>query len=85
MSKLGRGQTNIDFFSEFETLLKIYLNVVFKSTEKKFKKCGVQDGLVTPQNGLVTPPLWELRADLFKKRLKISKNASFSQFFNQGA
>ena len=38
-----------------------------------------------PQDGTVTPPLWRLRRDLFKKRLKISKNASFSQFFHQGA
>ena len=29
---------NIEKLSKFETLLKIYLNVVFKSTEKKLKK-----------------------------------------------
>ena len=40
-------------------------------------------GLVTPQDGL--PPLWELRADLFKKRLKFLKNAIFLRFFHQGA
>ena len=38
-----------------------------------------------PQDGLVTPPLWELRADLFKKRPKSLKNVSFSRFFHQGA
>ena len=37
-------------------------------------------GPVTPQDGLVTPPLWELRADLFKKRPKSLKNASFLGF-----
>ena len=31
-------------------------------------------GPVTPQDGLVTPPLWKLRADLFKKRPKFAKN-----------
>ena len=34
----------------------------------------VQDGPVTPQDGLVTLPLWGLRADLFKKRPKFVKN-----------
>ena len=29
-----------------------------------------QGSLTKPQDGLVTPPLWELRADLFKKRPK---------------
>ena len=38
-----------------------------------------------PQDGLVTPPLWGLRADLFKKHPKSLKNASFSRFFHQGA
>ena len=33
-------------------------------------------GLATPQDGLVTPPLWGLRADLFKKRLKSLENNS---------
>ena len=31
-----------------------------------------------PQDGLVTPRLWGLRADLFKKRAKSLKNYSFS-------
>ena len=44
----------------------------------------VQDNLDTPQDGLVTPPLWELHADLFKKRSKSLENVSFSQFFHQG-
>ena len=35
-------------------------------------------GPVTPQDGLDTPPLWGLRRDLFKKRLKFLKNVSFS-------
>ena len=30
----------------------------------------VQDSMDTPQDGLVTPPLWGFRADLFKKRPK---------------
>ena len=37
-------------------------------------------GLIMPQDGLVTPPLWELRADLFKKRPKSLKNAFFYHF-----
>ena len=40
---------------------------------------------VTPQDGLVPPPLWELRADLFKKRSRSLKIESFSWFFHQGA
>ena len=48
--------------------------------------CGwIVFGLVTPQGGLVTPPLWGLRADLFKKRPKSLKNASFLRIFHQGA
>ena len=42
-------------------------------------------GLVTPQDGLLTPPSWGLRADLFKKRPKSLKSASFLRFFHQGA
>ena len=38
-----------------------------------------QDGLVT-QDGLDMPPLWRLRADLFKKRSKSLKNASSYDF-----
>ena len=34
--------------------------------------------LVTPQDGLVTPPLWGLRPDLFKKRSRSFKIESFS-------
>ena len=30
-------------------------------------------------------PLWRLRRDLFKKRFELLKNASFSQFYHQGA
>ena len=41
--------------------------------------------LVTPQDGLVTPPLWRLRAGLCKKRPTSLKNASFSQFFHEDA
>ena len=41
-------------------------------------------GLVTPQDGLLMPPLWGLCADLFKKRSKSLKNAAFSRFFHQG-
>ena len=40
---------------------------------------------VTPQDGLVTPPLWRLRADLFKKRPKSLKNRSFARFFHEDA
>ena len=38
----------------------------------------VQDGRVTPQDGLVTPLLWGLRADLFKKRPISLENDTFS-------
>ena len=40
-------------------------------------------GLVTPQDGLVMPPLWELRADLFKKRPKFVKivNIPLKKYF----
>ena len=34
----------------------------------------VQDGLVMRQDGLVTPSLWGLPSDLFKKRSKFVKN-----------
>ena len=43
-----------------------------------------QDGLIATQDGLVTPPLWGLCADLFKKRTKSLKNESYSRFFHQG-
>ena len=99
----------------FENLLKIYWNIVFKYIRKLRKNWwkggyGVLRGFslggfapqtphqggsapldppkygpVTPQDGLVTPPLWRLRADLFKKRPKSLKNVSFSRFFHQGA
>ena len=68
MSKWGREQKNIEELSKFGTLLKIYLNVVFKSTEKNLKNRTIADfrasdgcgwivcGLAMPQGGLVTPP-----------------------------
>ena len=37
-------------------------------------------GLVTPQDGLVTPPLCGLRADLLKKRPKFVKVVRFHRF-----
>ena len=53
------------------------ISVDFRSSDG----CGwIAFGLVTPQDGLVTPPLRGLRADLFKKHPKSPKTQSFLYF-----